>query len=124
MNTYFDMRTKAMKHWFCRHFIAPVLIHILDRCIVRETTLWASDWYIASVMDEGNGSYDAYWKHIKYAQENLMSELCYLRIETQLWKTPRSNDIFTISYFKSELKQKYTRYENKVTQQTDLTTKR
>lgn len=48
---------------------------ILKKHIVRIAVLWANDWYVMSVMDDGSGRNDTYWEFRKPSQENAISEL-------------------------------------------------
>lgn len=85
-----------------------ILKRRLRKLIFEETLVWASDWYIMSVLDEDTEAHDRYWKTTKPNQEQRIGLLCSLLIDIK-HKRLNGEKKFTVKQGVEKIHEIYTR---------------
>lgn len=85
-----------------------ILKRRLSKLIFDETIVWASDWYIMSVLDEETDAHDRYWNTTKPNQEQRIASLCSLLIEIK-HKRLAGEKKFTVKQGVEKIHEIYTR---------------
>lgn len=85
-----------------------ILKRRLSKLIFDETLVWASDWYIMSVLDEDTEDHYRYWSITKPHQEQRIASLCSLFTEIKHKRLDGKNK-FTVKQGVEKIHQIYTR---------------